>query len=71
MRAASAPKAIAREAQRDERIVMRPDRAIVIAHRIVTRLVEARVRMPQPEKKVAVHQGADDLRRARANARCR
>ena len=57
-------QAVAREAERDQRIVVRPDRSIVIGHRVVTGFA-ARHRADAPSrKKFLTHQIGRDQARA-------
>ena len=57
-------QAVAREAERDQRIVVRPDRSIVIGHRVVTGFA-ARHRADAPSrKKFLAHQIGRDQARA-------
>ena len=65
-RATRLAQAITGKSPRDQRVVVRPDRAIVVRHRIVARLGGASVRMPQPEKKPARAVVRDPRRPARA-----
>ena len=54
----------------DQGIVVRPDRAVVIGHRVVAGLALATVRTPQPEQKTSLHQRLQRSHRGR-RAQCR
>ncbi len=53
-------QAVAREAERDQRVVVRPDRTVMVGHRVVARLAFGdRADAPAREKLLAHQVGGD------------